>query len=223
MIILFFMATQGCYDNSQFNMILCAFTELSMPNSNRGSTGFQSAEFEQEYTRPSKSQKKRDMAALQKLGQELADAPAQRVKRIDLPENLKTAIEACRKIKDHEGRRRQLQFIGKIMRGLDDADVSAIHKAIESWRGQSRAETASMHALERQRDRLLADDAALNALLAEHPQMDIQHVRNLIRNARKEQAQGKPPKAYREIFQVLKQMQSGTSDRTKPTEGNEDE
>ncbi|MDL2283725.1 DUF615 domain-containing protein [Oxalobacter sp. OttesenSCG-928-P03] len=194
-----------------------------MPNSNRGSTGFQSAEFEQEYEKPSKSQRKRDMTALQKLGQQLVDAPADRVKRIDLPENLKTAIEECRKIKSHEGRRRQLQFIGKIMRGLDDADVALINKAVESWRGQSKAETAAMHALERQRDRLLAEDSALTALLSEHPQTDAQHLRNLIRNARKEQAEGKPPKAYREIFQILKQLHTEPSAQPEPTEEDEDE
>lgn len=194
-----------------------------MPNSNRGSTGFQSAEFEEDYTRPSKSQRKRDMTVLQKLGQQLVDAPADRVKRIDLPENLKSAIEECRKIKSHEGKRRQLQFIGKIMRGLDETDITIINKAIESWRGQSKAETAAMHALERQREKLLAEDAALTVLLAENPQIDVQHLRNLIRNARKEQAESKPPKAYREIFQILKQLQSSSTDNTEPMEGHEDE
>jgi len=202
-------------------MILCAFAEHLMPNSNRGSTGFQSAEFEEEYARPSKSQRKRDMTALQKLGEQLVDAPVDRVKRIDLPENLKTAIDECRKIKSHGGRRRQLQFIGKIMRGLDESDIATINKAIESWRGQSKTETAAMHALERQREKLLAEDAALTALIAEHPETDAQHLRNLIRNARKEQAEGKPPRAYREIFQILKQLQAGSS--TEPEEEHEDE
>ncbi len=193
-----------------------------MPNSNRGSNGFQSAEFEQEYTRPSKSQKKRDVEALQKVGQQLVEAPADRVKRITLPENLKVAIEECRKIKSHEGKRRQLQFIGKIMRGLDEEDIAAINKAIESWSGQSKAETAAMHALEKQREKLLANDAALTALLADHPKMDAQHLRNLIRNARKEQAENKPPKAYREIFQILKQLQAGPVETPEPIEDNDD-
>lgn len=194
-----------------------------MPNSNRGSNGFQSAEFEEEYARPSKSQRKRDMTALQKLGQRLVEAPADRVKRIDLPENLKAAIDECRKIRSHEGKRRQLQFIGKIMRSLDETDIAAINKAVESWRGQSKTETAAMHALERQRDKLLAQDAALTALLAENPHIDVQHLRNLIRNARKEQAEDKPPKAYREIFQILKQLQSSSPDDAEPMEEDEDE
>lgn len=172
--------------------------------------------------RPSKSQRKRDMTELQKLGQQLADAPESRVARMSLPENLKTAIAECRKIKSHEGRRRQLQFIGKIMRGLDGEDVAAIRKTIESWKGQSKAETAAMHALERMRDRLLAEDAALTGLLAQYPQANAQHLRALIRNARKEQAAEKPPKAYREIFQVLKQLQTG-ADHTEPVTEEEDE
>ncbi|MCL1886728.1 MAG: DUF615 domain-containing protein [Betaproteobacteria bacterium] len=194
-----------------------------MPNSNRGSTGFQSAEFDQEYDKPSKSQRKRDMTALQKLGQLLGDAPADRVKRIPLPENLKTAIEEYRKIKSHEGRRRQLQFIGKIMRSLDETNVAAINNAIESWRGQSKAETAAMHLLERQREKLLTQDSALTELLAQYPQTDVPHLRNLIRNARKEQAEGKPPKAYREIFQILKALHAGISGQTEPMEENDDE
>lgn len=194
-----------------------------MPNSNRGSSGFQSAEFEQEYARPSKSQRKRDMAALQKLGQQLVEAPVDRVKRIDLSENLKTAIDECRKIKSHEGRRRQLQFIGKIMRTLDEAEIDAINKAIESWRGQSKSETAAMHALERQREKLLTDDAALTALLASHPETDVQHLRNLIRNAKKEQAEGRPPRAYREIFQILKQLHATPSGDAEPIEEDDDE
>lgn len=160
------------------------------------------------YDKPSKSQRKRDMTALQKLGEELANAPAERLKRLTLPEKLGAAIEEYRKIKSHEGKRRQLQFIGKIMRKLEETDIAAINETIESWKGQSKAEIAAIHALEKQREKLLADDAALTALLADHPQIDRQHLRNLIRQARKEQAENKPPKAYREIFQVLKQAQA---------------
>jgi ribosome-associated protein len=84
--------------------------------------------------------------------------------------------------------------------------VSVIQRTIESWKGASKAETAALHALERRRDKLLADDKALTQLLEEHPQLDVQHLRTLIRNARKEQAENKPPKAYREIFQILKDL-----------------
>ena len=178
-----------------------------MPNANRGAVGFQSSEFEQEYDRPSKSQLKREMEALQKLGEALVAEPRDRVKRVPMPEDVREAILECQQIKDHEGRRRQMQYVGKKMRTLEADELAVIQKTIDSWRGASKSETAAMHALERRREKLLADDAALTDLLNAHPEVDVQHMRTLIRNARKEQAEHKPPKAYREIFQILKQLQ----------------
>ncbi|MGB6055718.1 MAG: ribosome biogenesis factor YjgA [Burkholderiaceae bacterium] len=180
-----------------------------MPNPNRGSCGFQSSEFEQEYDRPSKSQLKREMTALQKLGEELVAQPKDRVLRAPLPDDVRDAILECQKISNHEGRRRQLQFVGKKMRTLDEDEIAALQSTLDSWRGASKAETHTLHLLERRRDKLLASDAALTELLAEHPGADAQRLRTLIRNARREQAENKPPKAYREIFQILKQLQGG--------------
>jgi ribosome-associated protein len=178
-----------------------------MPNPNRGSCGYQSSEFEPEYERPSKSELKRQMSALQKLGEELVEAARDRVKRVPMPEDVREAILECQQITNHEGRRRQMQFVGKKMRTLDEEEVALIQKTIDSWKGASKAETASLHALERKREKLLAKDEVLTELLAEHPELDAQHLRTLIRNARKEQAENKPPKAYREIFQILKDLQ----------------
>lgn len=182
-----------------------------MPNANRGSTGFQSNEFEQEYDRPSKSQLKREMTALQKLGAELIAEPRERVKRVPMPEDVRDAILECQTITDHEGRRRQLQYVGKKMRTLEEEEVALIRKTIDSWKQPSKAETAALHAIERRRDKLLADDGALTELRAQYPELDVQQMRTLIRNARREQAENKPPKAYREIFQVLKQLQTGAA------------
>ena len=179
-----------------------------MPNPNRGAVGFQSNEFEQEYDRPSKSQLKREMTALQKLGSELVEEARDRVKRIPMPEDVRDAILECQQIKDHEGRRRQLQYVGKKMRSLNEEEVAVIQATIDSWKGATKAETAALHALERQRDKLLADDEALTLLLSRHPQVDGQHLRTLIRNARKEVSENKPPKAYREIYQLLKSLQA---------------
>ncbi|WP_317201382.1 ribosome biogenesis factor YjgA [Janthinobacterium sp.] len=177
-----------------------------MPNPNRGACGFQSSEFEQEYERPSKSELKRQMTVLQKLGEELVNEARDRVKRVPLPEDVREAILACQMIKDHEGRRRQLQYVGKKMRTLDEAEVAAVQRTIDSWKGLSKTDTAIMHAMERRREKLLTDDKALTVLLSENPELDVQHLRTLIRNARKEQAENKPPKAYRELFQILKQI-----------------
>lgn len=194
-----------------------------MPNPNRGSCGFKSTEFEQEYERPSKSQLKREMTALQKMGQELIDQPRDRVKRVPMPEDVRDAILECQKIKDHEGRRRQLQFVGKKMRTLDEAEVALIQKTIDSWKGASKSETAVMHALERRRDKLLANDEAVTELMAEHPQLDAQQLRTMIRNARKEQAESKPPKAYREIFQLLKELAKVNAANDAGTEDGDEE
>lgn len=182
-----------------------------MPNPNRGSCGFQSTEFEQEYDRPSKSQLKREMTSLQKLGADLVAEPRDRVKRVPMPEDVRDAILECQNITDHEGRRRQMQYVGKKMRSLDATELAAIQRTLDSWRGLSKADTAAMHALEKRRDKLLKDDSALTALLEKNPELDAQQLRALIRNARKEIAENKPPKAYREIFQLLKQLQASNS------------
>jgi ribosome-associated protein len=177
-----------------------------MPNPNRGACGFQSSEFEQEYERPSKSEAKRQSAELQKLGEELVNEARDRVKRVPMPEDVREAILMCQTITNHEGRRRQMQFVGKKMRTLDEEEIAIIQRTIDSWKGMSKADTAALHALERRREKLLADDKALTVLSSEHPELDVQHLRTLIRNARKEQAENKPPKAYREIFQILKDL-----------------
>ncbi|OEZ94532.1 ribosome biogenesis factor YjgA [Duganella phyllosphaerae] len=179
-----------------------------MVNPNRGAVGFSSTEFEQEYERPSKSEMKRQVDALQKLGEALVAEPRDRVKRVPMPEDVRDAILECQTITNHEGRRRQMQFVGKKMRTLDEAEIAAIQQTIDGWKGASKSDTAAMHALERRRDKLLADDKALTVLLSENPELDAQHLRTLIRNARKEQAENKPPKAYREIFQILKQVEA---------------
>lgn len=183
---------------------------LIMPNSNRGICGFQSGEFEEEYERPSKSQRKREMTALQKTGEQLVNESADRIKRTPMPENLREAILECQRIRNHEGRRRQLQYIGKIMRSLDEEAIATINRTIESWRGLSKADTLLMHALENQREKLLADERALTKFLHKYPQADIQQLRTLIRNAKKETAANKPPKAYREIYRLLKQIMTAS-------------
>lgn len=179
-----------------------------MPNPNRGACGFQSNEFEQEYERPSKSENKRQATILQKLGEDLVAEARDRVKRVPMPEDVRDAILECQNIKDHEGRRRQMQYVGKKMRTLDEAEIAAIQRTVDSWRGLSKADTAAMHALEKRREKLLKDDNALTELMVKHPELDVQQLRTLIRNARKEVAENKPPKAYREIFQILKTLQA---------------
>lgn len=152
----------------------------------------------------SKSQRKRDMTALQDLGAELEALAKDRLARVPMPEALADAIHQARRINSHEGKRRQMQFVGKIMRGLEDDEVEVIRQALEGFKGTSKAETARMHLIERWRELLLADDAALTRFLAEHPGSDVQALRNTIRNARKEKELSKPPRYFRELFQAIK-------------------
>jgi len=160
----------------------------------------------------SKSQRKRDMHALQDLGTELEALAKDRLARVPMPEALADAIHQARRINSHEGKRRQMQFVGKIMRGLDDDEVDAIKRALEGFKGTSKAETARMHLIERWRELLLADDAALTRFLGEHPDVDVQAVRNIIRNARREKELGKPPRYYRELFQAIKSALDGSKE-----------
>ena len=151
----------------------------------------------------SKTQRKRDMHALQDLGEALVALPAARLAELDLPERLRDAVAEARRISKFGALRRQLQYIGRLMR---DIDSSAIAARLDAWNGQSREATAHLHQLERWRERLLEDDAALEALLADYPQADVPRLRALVRNARREQAEGRPPANFRALFQALKDI-----------------
>lgn len=159
-----------------------------------------------QYSGPSKSQLKRESHALQALGKKLVGLSAEKLDSLPLPERLLIAIRETQRTRSHEGLRRQMQYIGKIMR---DVDPTEIQKAIDGWEGNSAEETANLHRLERLRLELLAHDDALTSYLQHHPEADGQQLRTLIRNARKEQAAQppRPPKAFRELFRVLKQQQ----------------
>ncbi|WP_459616874.1 ribosome biogenesis factor YjgA [Bordetella sp. 2513F-2] len=165
------------------------------------------------YDRPSKSQVKREMHALLDLGKELVELSPERLRQLPLAERLYEAIREAQRTTSREGRRRQVHYVGKLMR---DAPADAIRAQLDAWRNGSREETAAMHRLEALRERLLADDDALTALLREHPDFDIQHLRTVIRAARKEAQSnaalgpGQEPqrKHYRALFQALKPLVS---------------
>jgi len=152
---------------------------------------------------PSKTKIKKQMHELRDLGEELTDLSKDQLAQLDIPENLRDAVREMKNINKFGAQRRQLQYIGKLMRDVDPAPIIA---KLNAWKGYSQQHTAYMHQLERWRDRLLESDSALTELLADHPQTDVQRLRALIRNAQKEQEAGKPPKNYREIFQVLKEI-----------------
>lgn len=151
---------------------------------------------------PSKTRLKKAMHALQTLGETLVDLSAEQLDRLDLPEALHDAVVEARRIRSREGRRRQLQYIGRLMRGVE---TERIAERLALLQGESDAAKAAFHTLERWRARLLADDVALTEWLAAHPGSDAQLLRQLIRNARRETTEGKPPRASRALFRLLRE------------------
>jgi ribosome-associated protein len=156
----------------------------------------------------SKSQRKREMESLQDMGKELVDLSKERLMKMDLPDDLLSAVLEAKRITAHGATRRQMQYIGKIMRGVD---ADAIAEQLAEIRGESNAAKAEFHALERWRERLIADDGAVTEWLGRHPGTDAQKLRQLIRNARKEAELGKPPKSSRELFRMLREDQAARS------------
>jgi len=158
----------------------------------------------------SKTQRKQAMEDLQTLGEELVALSADRIKKIDIPENLRDAVrEAQRMTRLDEAKRRQIQYVGKLMRSVDPEPIRA---ALALVRGESAGETAKLHRLERLRTEFLADEKVLHEIATLYPSIDMQHLRSLRRSALKEQEQNKPPRSYRAIFQVLKELEGVAPD-----------
>ena len=151
----------------------------------------------------SKSEIKRDAEDLKQLGEKLVNLTKANLTKIPLDDSLKDAIELAQRLQK-EARRRQLQYIGKLLRSID---AEPIREALEKIENKHNQQQAMLHKLEILRDELVAKgDAALTDLLNEHHSADRQHLRNLIRAAQKEKEQNKPSKAYREIYQILKTL-----------------
>lgn len=158
---------------------------------------------EPQYDGPSKSQKKRDSHALQDIGEQLVALSDAQLKRIDLPDNLRSAIEETRRTRSREGLRRQMQYVGKVMRNID---TTPLVEALDAIRGVSARAVAREQMLERMRERLLADEQVLGDIAAQWPDADLTHLRTLRRNALRETELNKPPRAFREIFRALRQL-----------------
>lgn len=165
------------------------------------------------YDRPSKSHVKREMLALTDLGKQLVDLPSERLRKLALPETLHEAIRLAQRTTSREGRRRQIHYVGKLMRTVD-IDADAIRKQLDTWEHGSREEARGQHRLEALRDMLLNDDEALTELLQNCDVPDVQQLRATIRAARKETKHNAalPPgsdpqrKHYRALFQALKNL-----------------
>lgn len=157
----------------------------------------------EEPERPSKSQRKREMEALQEIGARLVEVSAAQLAQIELPERLLEAVLEAQRIRDFEGRRRQMQYIGKLMREVDPAPIRA---RLEQWHGAAREHTSSQHLIERWRERLLADDGAVATFAADYPGSGLQHLRTLVASVKHDRAAGRPPKNYRELFRAVREI-----------------
>ncbi|HIH7565678.1 TPA: ribosome biogenesis factor YjgA [Yersinia enterocolitica] len=151
----------------------------------------------------SKSAIKRDAEALKDLGTELVELGKNALEKIPLDEDLLAAVELAQKIKK-EGRRRQIQLIGKMLRARD---VEPIQTALDKLKNRHNQQVSLFHKLELLRDRLVEEgDDAIPTVLELYPEADRQQLRSLVRNAQKEKAANKPPKSYRQIFQYLREL-----------------
>ncbi|HET6554535.1 MAG TPA: ribosome biogenesis factor YjgA [Dyella sp.] len=159
---------------------------------------------------PTRTQQRRDALAVLALANQLIELPASKLAKLELPEDVQREIATTRRITAHIARKRQLAFLAKVMRRHDTAVFDGVRAALGENREKQRQETAAMHRMETVRERLLENtDEAMGALIAEYPGVDRQHLRSLVRQAKVEKDGNKPPRAYREIYQLLKQLASG--------------
>ena len=155
---------------------------------------------------PSKSQLKREMEDLQALGKRLVEINDERLASVALPERLREAVVEARRIRSREGRRRQLQYIGKLMREVDPAPIRA---RFDAWDGQSTTATAAHHHAERWRERLLEDETVLTEFARECPAADLQQLRACVRAARKDRLAGRATRHYRDLFRLVRDALDG--------------
>lgn len=155
---------------------------------------------EEEFRGPSKSQLKRVQLELQALGQQMTRFGDETLAKIGLPEDVYDEIVEFRRMKSFGAQRRQLQLIGKKMRDMDPA---AVREAIARATGESRAAVALLHRCETLRDRMIESDDAVRAFIDENSSVDIRRLRELVRFARREREQQKPPKSARELYRLL--------------------
>jgi ribosome-associated protein len=171
---------------------------------------------------PTRTDLKRESTELQKLGEDLLTLRADFIARLDLPEKLVDAVAECKRITNFEGIRRQMQFIGKLMRKLEDSKHDEIRAALEEQHMPSAKETLLLHQAEQWRDRLVADDDAVGQWITLSPTTDSQQLRALVRQARKDAKPEKPGlaprhgRAYRDIFQLVREALTAAQEQPAP-------
>ncbi len=159
----------------------------------------------------SKTKLKAEADAQQELGVRLSELPKDKLLKLNLRDDILTAVLETKKITANGAIRRQRQYLGRLMREIDTAPIT---EQLARWEGKHTAENAYFHGLERWRDRLISDSQALSEFIALYPNAEIQQLRTLIRNAQKELAASKPPKSSREIFKLLRDIMDNANDQS---------
>jgi ribosome-associated protein len=186
-------------------------------------------ELDEEDYGPSRTQQRREALAVLALASQLVEMQPSRLAKLDLPDDVRDEITRTRNITAHIAHKRQLAFLAKVMRRYEDEVFASVRAELGENREKQRQENGAMHRLEAMRDRLISEDeAALSELISEHPQVDRQHLRSLVRKARIEkETPNKPPRAYREIFQLLKDLaaakEGDVGDSAEAGSGSDDE
>ncbi len=151
----------------------------------------------------SKTKLKAEADVAQSIGKKLIALSKDRLIKLDLPETLFDAVMEAKRLTANGAIRRQLQYLGRLMRDVDSAPIV---EQLQAWEGKNVQENARFHTMERWRTRLIAEPAALQEFLVKYPQIDIQQFRTLIRNAQKEETALKPPKSSRELFKLIREV-----------------
>lgn len=159
-------------------------------------------------SQPSKTRLKAEADAAQEIGRQLVALSKDKLKKLALEESLMDAIAEAKRITSNGAIRRQLQYIGRLMR---ETDLAPIVEQLQKWEGKHQEENARFHHMERWRSRLLEDAKATELFIAEYPHTPVQQMRTLIRNANKEHAAGKPPKSSRELFKMIRELMEGVA------------
>lgn len=157
----------------------------------------------------SKTQLKAEADAVQAVGKKLVELPKEKLKKLELEESLMDAVLEAKRITSNGAIRRQMQYIGRLMR---DIDVAPIVEQLGKWEGKNQEENARFHHMERWRTRLLENSDVVAEFLTTYPHTDSQQLRTLIRNAQKEAAANKPPKSSRELFKLIREIIEGNAE-----------
>ncbi|MGH8183880.1 MAG: ribosome biogenesis factor YjgA [Rhodanobacteraceae bacterium] len=158
--------------------------------------------------RPSRSARRREALDVLAFAKQLSELPPAQLDKLDLPDDIREELAAVRRTPSHIAHKRQLAHLAKLMRAHDEEAFADARAALVNDRAATARETAVLHRAEASREQLLGEngDAALTAFIASHPAIDHQHLRALIRQSRRESEAGKPPRAQRELFRLLRDL-----------------